>query len=214
MKYILPILCIALLSTSGAALARPVSYPSGWTVMQMNDMDKHSVHVHYSPTARYSIGYKGEYWREEEWQFHGGQLNYLVKRWNAPTSQANIYLKSGAGVAYSDFGAFDGETEPAAFAGIAMDWEDRRYFTSYENRAYYAGDIDKFFMQKARIGVAPYVGDYGDLHTWLMLQVDHNPSKKDEVTFTPLVRLFKDVYLVEAGVSDGGDVLVNWIVRF
>ena len=47
-----------------------------------------------------------------------------------------------------------------------------------------------------------------------MLQVDHNPSQKDEITFTPLVRLFKGEYLAEAGVSDKGDVLFNWVIRF
>lgn len=214
MKPIIPLICIFVLGFVVSAQARPVSYPEGWTVMQMNDADAHTLHVHYSPTAHYSIGYKQEYWRNEDWQFQGLQLNYLVKRWNAPASQANFYLKSGAGIAYSDYGAFDGESELAAFSGIGLDWEDRRFFTSYENRYTEAGDIASFFTQKARVGVAPYIGDYGDLHTWLMLQVDHNPSADDEVTFTPLVRLFKGEYLAEAGVSDNGDVLFNWIIRF
>jgi hypothetical protein len=186
----------------------------GWTAMQMNDADSHNLHIHYSPTADYSIGYKAEYWRGEDWQFHGAQLNYLVKRWNQPASQANFYVKSGLGLAYSDAGTRDGDTALAAFTGVSLDWEDRRYFTSYENRYTEAGDIDSFFMQKARVGIAPYIGDYGDLHTWLMLQVDHNPSKDDEVTFTPLVRMFKGEYLGEAGISDQGDVLFNFVIRY
>lgn len=210
----LVIICASILGISTTALARPVSYPDGWTVMQMNDVNAHNLHVHYSPTATYSIGYKAEYWRDEDWQFHGAQLNYLVKRWNAHASQANFYLKSGAGIAYSDYQSFNGKTEPAAFTGIALDWEDRRWFTSYENRAYYAGDIDTFFTQKARVGVAPYIGNYGDIHTWLMLETNHNPKADDEVTFTPMVRLFKGEYLAEAGVSNNGDILFNWIIRF
>lgn len=206
--------CLLAASFATHVYARPVSYPGGWTLMQMNDRDAHSVHMHYSPTARYSVGYKGEYWRDEDWQFHGVQVNYLGKRWNAPASQANFYIKSGAGVAYSDYGRFDNHTQAAAFAGIALDWEDRRYFTSYENRATYAGDIASFFTQKARVGIAPYVGDYGDLHTWLMLQVDHHPSKDDSITVTPLVRFFKGEYLAEAGISDNGDILLNGIIRF
>ena len=104
--------------------------------------------------------------------------------------------------------------EVAGFTAIAADWEDRRFFTSYEGRLTYAGDIDKFFMQKARVGVAPYIGDYGDLHTWLMLQVDHNPKKTDTVEITPLIRLFKGVNLVEVGANTKGDVLLNWVMRF
>ena len=47
--------------------------------MQANDFSKHSFHLHYSPSIDYSIGYRAEYWREKEWQFHGLQLNYLIK---------------------------------------------------------------------------------------------------------------------------------------
>ena len=196
------------------ATARSVSYPSGITLMQMNNVDFHSIHLHYSPTAKYSVGYRGEYWRDENWQFHGVQLNRLFKRWNQPTSQANFYLKSGLGLAYSDFKTLDHETTLAAFLGMALDWEDRRFFTSYENRIYEAGRISRFFTQQARIGIAPYIGDYGDLHTWLMLQVRHTPEKDNPITVTPFIRLFKGEYLAEFGVDDQGDALLNFIIRF
>ena len=206
--------CVILMGYAPQSLSRPVSYPGGWTVMQRNDKNAHSLQVHYSPTARYSIGYRTEYWRGEEWQFHGAQLNYLVKRHNAATSQANFYLKGGLGVAYDDLGVPDGEAQPAAFADIALDWETRRYFTSYENRVYYAEDIAKFFRQKARVGIAPYIGDYGDIHTWLMLQVDHITGERDNILFTPFVRFFKNEYLAEVGISDKGGILFNLIIRF
>lgn len=215
LKHITTIICLALMIIAKNAYARPVSYPGGWTLMQMNDGDRNSLHFHYSPSAKYSVGYKGEYWRKEKWQLHTIQTNYLLKRWNQPAAQANLYLKSGLGFAYSDFESFNSKTEPAGFIGIATDWENRRFFTSYENRAYHAGDIDKFFIQTARIGVAPYIGDYGDVHTWLMLQVDHNAKKEgEEFTITPLIRVFYDVYLFEAGVSNEGDGLFNAIIRF
>lgn len=192
------------------ASARPVSYAGGATAMQMNDQDRHSIHLHYSPTVNYSLGYKGEYWHNQNWQFHGIQLNNLLKRWNKPSSQTNFYLKSALGTAITD----DDKSHFAAFTGIAFDWEDRRFFTSYENRLYDAGNINQFFTQSARVGVAPYIGDYGDLHTWLMLQVDHRPEQNDPVTITPLIRLFKNEYLAEAGISEHGDLLVNLVIRY
>jgi hypothetical protein len=215
--YILFSLVSILLFFSGVnqSKARPVSYPTGWTVMQMNDANMSSLHVHYSPTANYSIGYKSEYHRDDEIYFNGLQLNILAKRWNKPQSQANFYIKSGIGAAYSDFEQFDGESSPAVFTGIALDWEDRRYFTSYENRFNYMGDIDKHFMQKARLGIAPYIGDYGDLHTWVMLEVDHMPERdSSEIIYTPMLRFFKDVYLFEVGVTSEKDLLFNSVIRF
>lgn len=182
--------------------------------MSMNDRDKSSVHIHYSPTARYSIGAKSIYWHDKEVLFNGVQLNSLVKRWNTRESQANFYIKTGVGVAHTDKGEFDSQTNLAGFSGIALDWEDRRFFTSYENSYMEAGSIDSYFSQSARVGIAPYIGDYGDLHTWLMLQVDHSPEDEHEVTVTPLVRFFKDVHLVEAGVSDNGGLLFNYVYRY
>lgn len=196
------------------AQARPVSYPSGWTGMFMNDGDKNNVHIHYSPTAKVSVGYKFEYWRDKEMTLNAVQMNNLLKRWNNPDSQANLYLKSGIGIAHSDAGDFDGETSVAGFTGIAADWEDRRFFISYENRFIEAGKIDDLYQQSARVGVAPYVGDYGDVHTWLMLQVEHMPENEDHFTFTPIVRLFKDVHLLEAGISNHGEILFNYIFRY
>ena len=177
--------------------------------MQMNDVDANSLHIHYSPTAKYSVGWRHDYLRDAQSHMDTGQVNYLIKRWNAPASQANLYLKSGAGVAYNS-----DETEPAAFTGLAADWEDRRFFTSYENHLLYAGDIEKHVKHKARVGVAPYIGDYGDLHTWLMLQADYDAGEDDTFSVTPLVRFFKGPALIEAGYNLDGGALFNFVHRF
>ena len=97
--------------------------------MTMNDVDKNSLHLHYSPTADYSVGWRHEYLRDSKANVDSAQVNYLVKRWNMPKAQANIYVKSGVGIAYDD-----GEVNPAAFTGLATDWENQRFFISYENR--------------------------------------------------------------------------------
>ena len=196
------------------AEARPVSYPGGWTLMLLNNGDLNSAHVHYSPTAKTSVGYKFEYWRDRDFTLNAVQMNNLLKRWNEKDSQANLYLKSGVGVAHSNSGPYDGETSAAGFTGIAADWEDRRFFTSYENRYTEAGKLDDFFMQSGRVGWAPYEGDYGDVHTWLMLQVEHMPESEHNFTVTPLVRMFKDVHLFEAGMNNRGEVLFNYVFRY
>jgi hypothetical protein len=202
------------LYVSGAE-ARDITYPGGFSVMTMNTGDMNAVYGFYSPTARYSLGYAGEYWRDGDYTIQSVRLNYLAKRWNNPDSQANLYLRSGVGIAYGEEGEdSDREVSPAAYVGGSIDWEDRRFYISYENRYTSAGDLDGGFMQSARVGVAPYVGEFGDLHTWLMLQADHEPEAGHPVTVTPLVRMFKGAHLVEAGVSNQGDVLFHWMIQF
>ena len=194
--------------------ARPVSYPGGWTVSTFNDGDRYSGFVHYSPTAFYSIGYHAEYWRAQDYQIHAFHVNNLIKRWNAEASQGNFYVKSGVGFAYSDEGDFDNRIELAAYTGIATDWETREVFVAYENRVTDAGNIADNFRQKVKFGFAPYVAEYGYWHTWLMMEVTHAPESDDKLVATPLVRLFKGANLYEAGVSDQGDLLLNFIHRF
>ena len=177
--------------------------------MTMNDGDSNSLHLHYSPTAKHSIGWRHEYLRDVKAHADTLQINNLLKRWNAPASQANLYLKSGVGVAYED-----GKTDPAAFTGIATDWEDRRYFISYENRFFWADNIDKHAKHKARVGWAPYEGDYGDLHTWFMLQADYDAGQNDNFSVTPLVRFFKGPTLLEAGYNLDDSLLFNFVHRF
>lgn len=89
MKYLMLALA-GLMLYIPPTLARPVSYPGGKTVMFTNNGDRNAVHLHYSPTANYSVGYKGEYWRDGDYSINAVQLNNLLKRWNKKDSQANF----------------------------------------------------------------------------------------------------------------------------
>ena len=78
-----------------------------------------------------------------------------------------------------------------------------------------AGAFGASFMQAARVGYAPYEGDTGDLHTWLMIEVDHRPENDEPVGVTPLVRFFKDAALFEIGWSvTDNQPLANFTYRF
>ncbi len=202
---------VLLLSTVSAlpALARPVSYPGGWTLMVRNDIIANSTLVHYSPTAKHSVGWRHEYLREPSAHVNSVQLNNLLKRWNKTAEQANIYLKSGVGIALEN-----GDVNPAIFTGIAADWETRRHFISYENRFFWADDTDQFIRHEARMGIAPYIGDHGDFHTWLMLQANYNASDQDNFSATPLVRFLKDATLVELGYNLDNGIEANFTQRF
>ena len=194
-------------------MARPISYPGGWTIMQSNNWQLSRLHGHYSPNINNSIGVAVERYHETGRYNVNLQWNYLLGRKNTKTSQANLYLKTQGGIAIED-----GKTQPNASIGIAGDWETRRYFASYEAVGRYAGEFNAgSFHHKARIGIAPYVAEYGGLHLWIMVQADHNLEALDQdnrLIFTPLIRVFKGDYLGEFGVNTNGDVMVNWIVRF
>ena len=47
-------------------IARPISYSGGVTIMQKNNDIQNSLHIHYSPIYKYSLGYKGEYFKKKQ----------------------------------------------------------------------------------------------------------------------------------------------------
>ena len=218
--FLLAVLCfLCILCISFSSWGRPVSYKGGWTLMQMNKVDHQGLHLHYSPSAHWSIGYKGEYWPKEKWLLQGTQINWLVKRWNQDRSQANIYIKLFGGGAFL-------ESQPtqilgtkkhlAGFLGWAADWENRRIYTAYESRIYFIGTVNYVFNHELRLGVAPYLGNYGDLHTFFILAVEftYDKMKKNGFLFIPMLRLFKGDYLVELGITHKKNIILNTMIRF
>jgi hypothetical protein len=199
----------AVLLLSSAVHARPISYPGGWTVMTINDFAGSSLDATYTITPKWSAGVRHEYYRGARVSADTAQVNYLLRRWNNPGSQANLYLQGGAGVAYKN-----GGERPTANAGLAADWETRRWFLSYENRFFTAGNLDQGAHQAARIGIAPYIADYGGTHTWLMLQADYYTNEDKRFSVTPLVRVFKGNDLAEFGVNLRGGVLFHYMHTF
>lgn len=211
MKSLPSLLCFVMIIGAQPAFARPISYPGGWMFMTENDGTRNAADINYTLDPTLALGLRSEYDRSENYQIHTFTMNNRLWRSNQPDAQANLYLLSGIGYAF-DNGSND--TSPAAFTGIEADWENRRIFTSYQNKFTYAGDIDTEFSQSARIGIAPYIGESGDLHTWLMLQADHRPEGDHKFEVTPLIRLFKGTDLVEAGISNKGTVLFNYTHQF
>lgn len=210
---ILPVLLIAAfisVLSFETAEAKPISYVDGFMVMQENDETGYTLNLDYTIDPKLAVGLYAKKERGDmDFTTVGPQVNYLIKRWNLPGAQGNIFGMTGAGVS-----RFKGDDEFSAWTGILADYETRRIFTSYEIRGMYAGDFEKSVWQRARVGFAPYLANYEDLNTWFMVQVDHHPAKEDNVVVTPLVRFFYKTTLVEAGYSSNDHVMFNWVLQF
>ncbi len=209
--YALALLLITLLAVAEEAVAKPISYVGGTMVMQENDETGNTLSVDYTVTPNYAVGFfaKQEEGGSKNMLTVGPQLNTLVKRWNLPVGQGNIFNMTGIGES-----TLDGKTRPSAWTGMLADYETRRIFTSYELRLMDAQNMDSYVRQRARAGVAPYLANYDDLNTFLMLQVDDHPDKDHTIVVTPLVRFFYHTALAEAGYSSDHQAMFNWILQF
>ena len=177
--------------------ARPISYSGGSTVMLITDNMKDSIYYHYSPTYKYSVGIETVRDLIFDQEYSYLRFTYLMNRKNTRQSQRNLYFQSGISTKGTD----------NVFYGIHGDWETRRVFTGFgfkevENTIQ---DYQDYFLQA---GIAPYVGEYGDLHTWLMLKSKKNSITNEWQTY-PVLKFFKGDFLIEFGY----DSKINWDVH-
>jgi hypothetical protein len=179
-------------------------------VMQENDQTGNTLSIDYTFNPHFALGlYAKRDAGRSDFYMVGPQLNTLIKRWNLPDGQGNIFSMGGAGTARQG-----SNTQPAAWISLLADYETRRVFLSYEPRLIYAGKIEKSFWQRASIGVAPYLANYEHLNTWIMLKFDHHPAKEDHFVVTPYLRFFYKTIWLEAGYSSDNHVLLNWTKQF
>ena len=177
--------------------------------MEDHDFSKTSADVMYSATANDAFGVGTVRSYNDDYDGYFARYNRLLKRWNMPDSQANIYALSALGVVEK------GRNQNAAGSlGIEMDAEDRRFYASYQNQYLKGGDIVDEFTEKFRVGIAPYIANYDELHTWLIMEVQHQPQQTDHFILQPMIRMFKGNYLWEAGISDHGDLALNFTMNF
>ena len=192
------------------AEARPISFPGGVTPMLRHDWEMNRLHLHYTPHRLDSLGVAVEQIRQRDQTNLFFQWNHLLFRRNRERSQLNIYSMLESGVT-----RVKDEVEPALGYTLAGDWETRRYFTSYVAGFEHAAEFDNgSFHQIARLGFAPYLGSYGSLHSWLMIQFEHHPEEEESTRVGPVLRFFKREYLVELGVDNRRDLFFNLVARY
>ena len=187
---------------TSAVFGRPVSYTDSFTFMTFSNYMKESVYVHYSPSYKQSIGV--EVLEDKSFETSYGLLRYtrLLMRKNTKNSQANFYFISSLGL---------NETSNYSY-GVQGDWETREYFLGFKHSQNSFFD-SKFYDQYVVAGMVPYVGEYGDLHTWVMLKARRNSYSNETHTY-PILKFFKGDTLLEVGFDNRERLDLHFIRRF
>ena len=209
-------LALPLLFLPGAADAKPIAFAHGTTVMaEYGAGTMKEAQVFYAP--RYFLSLGAGYLELESDIDHRrreityARVNYLVKRWNMESAQANVFVWGGAGQAYMS------ETHDHRFtgnAGAQIDYETRRVYSSLKTDLYRSSDFSHR-IDTLQLGLAPYKHDYDTLATWVVVQARRYTGEIHEGTeWALLLRLFKKGGWIEAGVSDEGGLQAMAMVNF
>tara|TARA_B110000438_G_C15565608_1_gene543087 strand:- start:179 stop:751 length:573 start_codon:yes stop_codon:yes gene_type:complete len=188
--------------TAFESQARPISYVGGHTLMLKTSEQSDNIYWHFTPNINYSMGLDYQQDKVSNEYFPSARFTYLLNRKNTDTSQRNLYVKTGVGLTNSN----------NHFYALTGDWETRRLFVGFSAKKT-AGVGYDLFEQSVKIGLAPYLGDYGDLHTWLMIETNKNDLDDKRTTY-PVLRLFKSGALVEVAYHSSADWKAHLMYRF
>ena len=185
------------LMTASIVEARPISWTGGSTIMYKSNSMMSSYYYHYSPSFKYSVG--AEYINDRYYndQYISIRSTYLLDRKNTKASQRNLYLTASIST----------KSDNDLYYGVHGDWETRRYFTSFSILDKRASQKD-YTENEFQIGIAPYLGEYNQLHTWIMLKSKED-TRDDKWKTYPFIKLFKGDFLLEVGSKES-----HWDLHF
>ena len=141
--------------------------------------------------------------------------DYLIPRFshrlrkNGLGYQGNFYTTAGIGSRLDQ-----DNSNLAGYAAFQADFETRRIYTLGLAESLFDGDGQPRTHLQYRLGFAPYQTHFDGLSTWLIGQLDYKGYDKDDLSFSPLIRLFFENILVETGVSLQGDMMVTFMYSF
>ncbi len=201
---------------AGQAHSKPIAYADGTTVMaEYGAGTMNEIQVFHAPTYRYSLGgghlSLNSELNDDTRDFTYLRFNYLPKRWNFESAQANVFVWGSVGRAHI------GETGDDQFAwnaGGQFDYETRRIYASLRTDLYEASAYSHR-IDTLQLGFAPYAHDYDTLAFWLVLQArDFTGGLYDGTEVAALIRLFKGNAWIEAGLTQDGKVQAMLMFNF
>ena len=203
-----------------SVLSKPIAFQDGWTVMaEYGTNTMREAQVFYAPKYWWSGGAAYTKLIADDRSFEretaGVQLNYLVKRWNLPAAQGNVFVWGGLRSARGFDAAGDYSGLAASQVGAQADYETRSIYisakTDWLRSSRFSHRIDT-----VQLGAAPYEHDYEDLAVWFVVQARRYsggilPGKTEVI---PMLRLFKGNFWIEAGVDRSRRAQVMVMMNF
>jgi len=191
-RFFVPPAMAALWLAGSPASAKPIAFQDGWTAMaEYGAGNMSEAQAYYAPKFWYSVGAgqlridadDGSFSRDISYL----RTNALLKRWNLPKAQANVFAFGGLGRATgSDFV----KAETVGQAGLQADYETLRFYSSAKTEVHHAAAFDHR-IDTLQLGFAPYAHRYDGVATWLVAQGrEYTGGIYSGVEVAVLLRLF------------------------
>lgn len=206
---------LATLALMGSqAHAAPMGFKESWMAMGDFSPNWREGFSNYAFTPRDALGPSLLYMRSDDKTKSRdlAEVAYtrLLKRWNLPHAQANVWFIGGLGaVRGSDFSGMRTMASP----GVQVDYETSRIYAMGYARLYRAEGINHDYAA-ARLGFSFYEVDYDEVQPWIVVEARRMRGLSDMTEITPMLRLIHNRYFVEAGVNNSKQLRFNFMYTF
>jgi len=194
-----------------AATALPMGSLGTWMLMGDANAGSRDLSANYAITPRDALGGGLARWDDGGRLRETAGLNYtrLVRRWNLPHAQANLWFVGQAGAARLAGGEGAGAAAARApFASLAVlaDYETTRVYLGGGLRPLRGGDGLRWDTAWARAGFSFYEAEYDEVQPWFVLEAKRERGAFERKSLaTPMLRLIHRRFFVELGGNrDGG----------
>lgn len=157
--------------------------------------------VNYSPSVGHAVGV--ELMRMSginEKPTNIAALSYtgLLKRWNMPSGQANLWFMGGVGEATGEASGF------AYTPSIQFDYETTRLYFLSKLRLVRAPDFNND-MISLQAGFSFYEAGFDETQPWFVIEAKNTRNFNPGTQITPALRLINKDYFLEFGITNPFD---------
>lgn len=189
-----------LLITLPAQAAALMGFKNSAMLMSDFSMNRKELMLNYSPLLGHAFGIETMWMRGDKQTNLITNINYtgLIKRWNMPSGQANLWFMTGIGEASEDSSGF------SYSPGFQFDYETTRIYFLVKSRMIRAPHL-QYDTYSVQGGFSFFETNFDETQPWFVVEArtTENMAMRNEVT--PLLRLINQNYFLELGITNPWD---------
>lgn len=193
-------LALLLLISLPAQAAALMGFKDSAMLMSEFATDRKELMLNYSPFLGHAFGVETMWMRGETQTNLITNFNYtgLIRRWNMPSGQANLWFMTGMGNASGDSSGF------SYSPSVQFDYETTRLYFLAKARMLRAPHIqyDSYSMQG---GFSFYASSYEETQPWFVVEARTTDNMTSRNEITPALRLINQHYFLELGLTNPWD---------
>ncbi len=199
-RYLLA--CLLSASTTGIQAAALMGFEDSAMLMAEANRYSQELMLNYSPRIGHAFGV-------EVMRMNGRHqasmtvtgINYtgLIKRWNLPAAQANVWFSGGVGEAHASV-----DSGAVYSPGIQFDAESTRLYGLAKVRLVRGNGIN-YDTAAVQAGFSFYETGFDETQPWFVVEAKTVRNLSPSLQITPALRLINKNYFIELGVTNPFD---------